>query len=108
MARRRESEFKRDMIVGARQTGHTIFEVVRVFNIPRPTVSCVYWEYIIEVITTHSGHRSGRPQVHNDCNWRHLARIVHANRRATLAENHSYIRCLEAPRTYPAGQCSVL
>jgi hypothetical protein len=79
-------EFERGMIVDARQLGHSISEDVQQFNISQSTVSCVYWEYLMEDITTHRGQHSGRPQVLIYSDQWHLARIVRGNRQVTLAE----------------------
>jgi hypothetical protein len=76
---------------------------LRSFNIPRSTVSRVYWEYLVEGISTHRGQRSGRQRVLNGSHQRCPARTVRGNGQATLADITPTFDA-GGTNTYPAGQ----
>ncbi|GBM30310.1 hypothetical protein AVEN_204672-1 [Araneus ventricosus] len=54
------SDFERGVIVGAREMGHSIFEVAMEFGFSRTTISRVYREYRVSGKTSNFRHRCGR------------------------------------------------
>ncbi|KFM59538.1 Transposable element Tc1 transposase, partial [Stegodyphus mimosarum] len=74
------------MVVGARRMCHSIWDIVREFNVPKSTVSRVCREYLISGITSHHGQRSGQPPALNDRDQRRLRRVVSVHRQATLRQ----------------------
>lgn len=58
----------------------------------------MYLENLIEGITVHYGQHIYRQQVLNDCEQRHLAKIVSDNRQATLTQIPSIFTAGDARR----------
>ncbi|GBO39336.1 hypothetical protein AVEN_203375-1 [Araneus ventricosus] len=56
----RLSDFERGVIVGAREMGHSMSEVVMKFGFPRTTISRVNREYRVSGETSNFRHRCGR------------------------------------------------
>ncbi|GBN68482.1 hypothetical protein AVEN_135315-1 [Araneus ventricosus] len=54
------SDFERGVIVGAREMGHSMSEVVMKFGFSRTTISRVYCEYRVSDKTSNFRHRCGR------------------------------------------------
>lgn len=76
---RKLPEFERGITLDTRRMGHSIYEILRIFDIFRLTVSRMYRENLMEGITA-------RPQVVNDRNQRHPARIIYNNGQAIMVE----------------------
>ncbi|GBO31765.1 hypothetical protein AVEN_175800-1, partial [Araneus ventricosus] len=77
------SEFERDVIVGAREMGHSISEVAMKFGFSRTTISRVYREYRESGKTS---NRCGRKKIMQERDQRRLTRIIKRDRRATLPQ----------------------
>lgn len=66
--------------------GHYISEIVSMFDIHLTMVYHVYWEYLMEGITAHSGQHHGWLWLLSDHELSHLAIISYLNRQTTLAQ----------------------
>ncbi|GFW20199.1 uncharacterized protein TNCV_1855231 [Trichonephila clavipes] len=71
------SEFERGVIVGAREMGHSIFEVAMKFGFSRATISRVYREYRESGKTSNLRHRCGQKNITFEC-W-DINKCHHAN-----------------------------
>lgn len=89
----------------AKQVEHLISEIGGIFDITLSILSHVYWAYLMKCITTDREHHSICPRILNDCDQRHLVRIVCGNRQETKVELYPD-SMLEVPDAYPAGKFS--
>lgn len=68
------------MVGDARWIGHSISEIVGTFDIPRSKMSRVYWECLMNDITTHCRQLNSQLLIFNEHDPRCLARIVCDNK----------------------------
>ncbi|GFY11139.1 HTH_Tnp_Tc3_2 domain-containing protein [Trichonephila clavipes] len=80
------SEYERDVIVGAREMGHSISEVAMKFGFSRMIISRVYREYRECGKTSNLRHRCGRKKIMKERDQRRPTRIIKRDRRATLPQ----------------------
>ncbi|GFT34342.1 HTH_Tnp_Tc3_2 domain-containing protein [Trichonephila clavipes] len=79
-------EFECTVIVGAREMGHSIFEVAIKFGFSPTTISRVYREYRESGKTSNVRHHCGRKKIMQERDQRHQTRIIKRDRRATLPQ----------------------
>ncbi|GFV05529.1 HTH_Tnp_Tc3_2 domain-containing protein [Trichonephila clavipes] len=79
-------EFQRPVIVGAREMGHSIFEVAMNFGFLRTTISQVYREFWESGNTSNLRYRCGQKMIIQERDQRHLTIIIKRDRRATLPQ----------------------
>ncbi|GFW39105.1 HTH_Tnp_Tc3_2 domain-containing protein [Trichonephila clavipes] len=79
-------EFEHDVIVGAREVGHSIFKVEMKFRFSRTTILLVDREYRESGKTSNLRHCCGRKKIVQERNKRRLMRIIKHNRHAILPQ----------------------
>ncbi|GFX40496.1 HTH_Tnp_Tc3_2 domain-containing protein [Trichonephila clavipes] len=80
------SEFERGVIVGTREMGHIISEVVMKFGFSRTTISRVYREYRESSKISNLRHQCGRKKIMQERDQRRLTRIIKRDRCAALPQ----------------------
>lgn len=80
------SAFDRGLVVGARRAGLSVSETAELLGFSRTTVSRVFTEWREKEKTSSERHFCGRKRLVNEKGQRRMARLVQADRKATVTE----------------------